>query len=155
MVSKRVDGRAWPCPTSSDECSCGAGPCPAKGLAVRYDIEVAKLAERAAAIVLRKMGRGRASLAAIASSAFFVGSLATVIGIVTSFRGGVGEKSTAMAFLAELLSEAIVPTAYGLLLAIFASWCHRYLCIQLEALDTEMRAATLEMANVVSLWQRN
>jgi biopolymer transport protein ExbB/TolQ len=123
---------------------------------MRYDIEAAKLAsERAAAIVLRKMGRGRASLAAIASSAFFVDSLATVIGIVTSFRGVDGEKSTAMAFLLELLSEAIVPTAYGLFLAVFAFWCHSCVSRQLETLDTEMRAATLEMANALSLWQRN
>ena len=117
---------------------------------MRHDIEAAKLAsERAAAIVLRRMGRGRASLAGIASSAAFVGLFGTVIGIVTSFRGFDGEKSAIMAALANNLSEAIIPTAVGLFVAIFATWSHRYLCIQLEALDVEMRAATLEMANLL------
>jgi biopolymer transport protein ExbB/TolQ len=63
---------------------------------VRYDIEAAKLtSERAAAVVHRKMGRGRASLAAIASSAAFIGIFGTVVGIVDSFVGCGGEKSPA------------------------------------------------------------
>jgi biopolymer transport protein TolQ len=124
---------------------------------MRYDIEAAKLAsERAATTLHRQLGRGRASLAAIASSATFVGLFGTLVGIVTSFRGFDGEKSAIMAALTEYISEAIVSTAAGLLVAIFASWSHRYLCTQLEALDTEMRAAALELANALSLLrQRN
>jgi biopolymer transport protein TolQ len=122
---------------------------------MRYDIEAVKLAsERAAAIVHRKMGRGRASLAATASSAAFIGIFGTVVGIVTSFRGLGTEKSTGLMYLAKYLSEAIVPTAWGLLVAIFASWSHAYLCRQLEGLDTEMRAASLELANSLSLVRR-
>jgi biopolymer transport protein TolQ len=122
---------------------------------VRYDIEAVKLAsERMAATIHRKMGRGRASQAAIASSAAFIGIFGTVVGIVTSFRGVNGERSTIMAALTENLSEAIVPTAWGILLAIFASWGHSYLCDQLDALDTEMRAASLELANSLSMLPR-
>lgn len=119
---------------------------------MRYDIEAAKLAsERAAAIVHLKMRRGRASLAAIASSAAFVGILGTSIGIVTSFRGLGTEKSTAIANLAELLSEAIVPTAAGIAIAILATWSHAYVSRQLEIFNLEMRAASLELANALSL----
>jgi biopolymer transport protein ExbB len=122
---------------------------------VRYDIEAVKLAsERAAAIVRQKMGRGRASLAAIASSAAFIGFFGTVVGIITSLRGLGTEQSTGMAYLAKYLCEAIVPTAWGILIAIFASWGHSYLCNQLEALGTEMRAASLELANSLSLRPR-
>jgi biopolymer transport protein ExbB/TolQ len=111
---------------------------------------------RTARLVHRKMGRGRASLAGIASSAPFVGVLATVVGIVTSFRGVNGEKTAAMAFLTGLLSEAIIPTAAGILVAIFAAWGHSYLCRQLESVDLEMRVAALELANSLSLLrQRN
>jgi biopolymer transport protein ExbB/TolQ len=117
---------------------------------MRYDIEAAKLAsERVAAELHRKMGRGRASLAAIACSATFVGLFGTVIGIVTSFRGVNGERTAAMAALTEYISEAIWSTAVGLLVAIVALWSYRYLCSQLEAIDTEMRAATLELANLL------
>jgi biopolymer transport protein ExbB/TolQ len=111
---------------------------------VRYEIEAAKLAaERAAALVHRKMGRGRASLAAIASSAFFAGIVGTVFAIVNSFVGCGGEKSTCMAAVTLNLSEAIIPTAAGLSIALFASWSHRYLCSELEALDIEMKNAAL------------
>jgi biopolymer transport protein ExbB/TolQ len=127
------------------------------GEPVRADIESARLAsERVAAILHRKMGRGRASLRAIASSALFIGILGTMIGIWSSFGGVNGEKSAIIAALMWRLAEAITPTAAGLLIAIFASWCHGYLCSELVAFDTEMRAATLELANSLShLRQRN
>ncbi|HTB10160.1 MAG TPA: MotA/TolQ/ExbB proton channel family protein [Bryobacteraceae bacterium] len=119
---------------------------------MRYDIEAAKLAsDRAAAVVHWKMGRGRASLAAIASSATFIGLFGTLVGILTSFRGVNGEKSTLMAALTEYISEAIVSTAAGFLVAIVAYYCHRYLCTHLEVLDTEMRTASLELANALSI----
>jgi len=119
---------------------------------VRYEIEVVKLvSERAAALVHRRMGRGRASLAAVVSSAAFIGIFGTVVGIVDSFVGCGGEKSACMAAVTKHLSEANIPTAWGLLLAIFAAWGHRYVCSQLESLDTEMRAASLDLANSLSL----
>jgi biopolymer transport protein ExbB/TolQ len=119
---------------------------------VRADIEAARLAsERAAALILRKMGRGRASLAGIAGSAPFVGMAGTVRGIFSSFVGCSGEKSACMAAVIWRLSEAIAPTALALLIALLAWWCHDYLCARLKALDTEMRAATLELANSLSL----
>jgi biopolymer transport protein TolQ len=124
---------------------------------VRADIEAAKLAsERVAAILHRKMGRGRASLAMIASSAAFLGLLGTVFGIINSFVGCGGEKSICMAAVTMNLSEAIIPTAVGMSIALWATWCHKYVCSELEIFDTEMRAATLELANSLShLRQRN
>jgi biopolymer transport protein ExbB/TolQ len=123
---------------------------------VRHDIEVAKLAsERAAAIVLWKMGRGRASLAAIASSAALIGLLGTLGAFRDSLGGMSAEGTPITAIMAGGLAEATMPTAVGLFVTIVASWCHGYLCTQLEALDTEMQAATLEMANALSLRQRN
>ncbi len=118
---------------------------------MRADIEAAKLAsERAAAVLHRQMGRGRASLAAIASSATFVGSIGTVFGIINSFIGCGGEKSTCMAAVTMNLSQAIIPTAVGMSIALWATWCHKYACTELDTIDTEMRAATLELANSLS-----
>lgn len=119
---------------------------------VRVEIELARNAsERTGADVYRRMGRGRSSLAAIASSAFFVGIIGTVFAIVNSFTGVDGEKSAIMAAITWSLSQAIIPTAAGLLIAIFASVGNRYIGAQLEAFDFEMRAATLELANSLSL----
>jgi biopolymer transport protein ExbB/TolQ len=75
----------------------------------------------------------------------------TVFAIVNSFVGCGGEKSTCMAAVTLNLSNAIIPTAAGLLIATLASWGNRYLCVQLEVFDMEMRVATLELANSLSL----
>jgi len=115
-------------------------------------IEAVQLAcGRAAADVRWNMRRGRASLAAIASSAAFLGALATVIGIVTAFRGFDGERSAIMAFLAALLGQAVVPTAAGILLAVFANSGHAYIGARVDAFDREMHAATLDLMNRLSL----
>jgi biopolymer transport protein ExbB/TolQ len=121
------------------------------GKPVKADIEAAKLAsERAAAILHLKMGRGRASLAAIASSAALVGLLATTVAMTSAFHESGCFPVNAMAMVADNLSEAIIPTAAGLAVATVASWCHGYLCADLDTLDTETRAATLELANFLS-----
>lgn len=118
----------------------------------RVDIEIVLLASgRAAAEARRKMGRGRASLTGISSSAFFVGVVGSVFAIVNSFTGVNGEKTTIMAALARSLSQAIVPTAAGLSIAILAMWGNRYIGSQLDIFDIQMRAATLELANALSL----
>ena len=119
---------------------------------VRYDIEIAKLAsQRTAAMVHQKVGRGRSSLAAIATSSLFVGTLGTVLGIVGSFHGVDGEKSALLAALNWSLAEAIYPTLASLLVGLFATWFHSYISNQLDIFDTEMKAATLELANALSL----
>jgi biopolymer transport protein ExbB/TolQ len=84
-------------------------------------------------------------MAAIAATAASVGIIGTAVGILTSFQGcscGNGD-----AGLAKSVAEGMAPTALGLLLAILASWSYRYLCVQLESVDAEMRAASLELAN--------
>jgi biopolymer transport protein ExbB/TolQ len=98
------------------------------------------------------MGRGQASLTAIASTAAFVGIFGTLVGIATSFKGcPCGDDQTWAASMARSFAEAMVPTAWSLPIAIFASLCQSYLCTRLEALDAEMRAGTLELANSLAL----
>ena len=119
-------------------------------LSVRADIEMARLAsERAATGVLWRMGRGRAGLRMIATSAVFVGSMGTVFGIVYAFRAPMGEKTAALARINWDLSQAMFPTGAGLLIAIFA-WCGgRYLRMRLDIIETEMRAIILEIMNLL------
>jgi biopolymer transport protein ExbB/TolQ len=102
---------------------------------------------RAAAVVHGQMKRGLGSLATIASTAPWLGVFATVFGVVNSFRGVDGEKTTIMAAICRELSVAIVPTALGLLVALTALWCYKYLLAEVEALDSEMEDASLELVN--------
>jgi biopolymer transport protein ExbB len=119
---------------------------------VRRDVEAAKHAsERVAALTLRKMGRGRASLASIAATAFFVGAVGTIFGIVWAFRGGSYERSTIRPAIAQAMSESLQWTEAGLVIAIFAFWVYRYIGREIEIVDAEMKAVTLQLANSLSL----
>jgi uncharacterized membrane protein len=115
---------------------------------VRVDIEIARLAsERAAALTHRQLGRGRASLAAIAATAGFVGILGTVFGIARPRYGSGSDYDFAMA-ITQSLADWMPP---AILIAIFALWCQRYVRDKVEFFDMEMRAVTLELANALSL----
>ena len=47
-------------------------------------------------------------------------------------------------------SETVVTTAMGLLVVVMALWTRAYLSSRLEIFETEMRVATLELANALS-----
>ncbi|HEV8148401.1 MAG TPA: MotA/TolQ/ExbB proton channel family protein [Bryobacteraceae bacterium] len=97
---------------------------------------------RAAAVFLARMRRGVRSLATVAAVAPLVGIFGTLIGIVNSFRGVIGNGEDHLWFTMDWLSMGIVPTALGLAVAILAWWCYRYLLARLEDFETEMAAAT-------------
>jgi biopolymer transport protein ExbB/TolQ len=75
--------------------------------------------------------------------------LGTIIGIVHSFQGVDGEKSQIMTGVTWYLSESLMPTAIGLLLAILAYGFHMYLTNRLAIIDIEMKAASLNLANAL------
>jgi biopolymer transport protein ExbB/TolQ len=52
-----------------------------------------------------------------------------------------------MAALAGWLSEALMPAAAGVFLAIFASCSYQYLRSQVEQFDLEMETAALDLVN--------
>ena len=85
------------------------------------------------------------SLASIAATAPFVGLFGTVLGIFNSFRGFGTEKSTIMPRIARFLSEAMVPTALGLFVALLAFCFYKYLSARLEDFDIEIGNASLEL----------
>ena len=123
---------------------------------MRYEIEAAQLAsERAARTLRHEMGRGRATLATIASTAASVGIVGTTIVVVTSFKGcPCGSDYTFAAAIAKSIGDGLAPTAWGLVIAVLASWSYRYLCIKLEEFDAEMRVATLDLANCLGQCNR-
>ncbi|MEI9813873.1 MAG: MotA/TolQ/ExbB proton channel family protein [Acidobacteriota bacterium] len=110
------------------------------------EIEASKRAlERAEAIVHAEMKRGVSTLATIASSAPFVGLLGTVVGIINAFQGISSEKSTGLGAVAGGISEALVTTAIGLLVAIPAVWMYNYFSNRVEAFDVEMGNSSSEL----------
>jgi biopolymer transport protein ExbB/biopolymer transport protein TolQ len=101
--------------------------------------------ERAEAIVHAELKRGVSGLAPIGSTAPFVGLFGTVVGIINAFKGISNEKSTGLGAVAGGISEALVTTAIGLLVAIPAVWMFNYFTGRIEAFDVEMGNSSSEL----------
>lgn len=102
---------------------------------------------RAAALTDRELRRGLAGLATIAATAPFLGMLGTVVGMVRCFPGGSWEKSLLLVWLNSHLADALVPTAFSLLVAVPALAGYQYLRSRAEVFDMEMHNASIELVN--------
>lgn len=113
------------------------------------DVEAVGAAERAIqrtrTRLIADLKRGAGTLTSIALCAPFVGFVGTVFGIIGAFVMAHGLSS-----LAGGLAEALVTTAFGLLVAIPAVWSRHYILITVEAFETEMSNATLETVTYCS-----
>src|SRR6202011_5109343 len=96
-------------------------------------IEAAKRGlERSVAIVHAEMKRGLSALATIGShapfgsTAPFVGLFGTVVGILNAFKGIAANKATGLSAVAGGIAEALVTTAFRLLVAVPAVWAYNY-----------------------------
>ncbi len=89
--------------------------------------------ERAEAIVHAKLKRGLSVLATIGATAPFVGLFGTVIGILHAFEQIATQKIAGIGAVAGGISEALVTTAFGLLVAIPAVMAFNYFTGRVEA----------------------
>jgi biopolymer transport protein ExbB len=103
--------------------------------------------ERSVAIVHAEMKRGLSALATIGSTAPFVGLFGTVIGIINAFKGIQAEKVTGLSAVAGGIAEALITTAFGLLVAVPAVWAYNYFTNKVEAFDVEMDNSSMELIN--------
>jgi biopolymer transport protein ExbB len=111
-------------------------------------VEAAKRGlDRSIAIVHADMKRGLSGLATIGSTAPFVGLFGTVVGIINAFKGIEAEKATGLSAVAGGISEALVTTALGLLVAVPAVWAFNYFTNKVEAFDVEMDNSSMELIN--------
>jgi biopolymer transport protein ExbB/TolQ len=119
--------------------------------------KVIALTHRAIAVAARTvhldMKRGITGLATIASTAPFVGLFGTVLGIMNAFRGAAGQRDFVRAAITRGISEALVTTAFGLLVAVPAAWCYNYLANRMELFDIETKSASLELLTFLTVRQ--
>ncbi|MGD0800458.1 MAG: MotA/TolQ/ExbB proton channel family protein [Terracidiphilus sp.] len=101
--------------------------------------------ERAEAIVHAKLKKGLAVLATIGATAPFVGLFGTVVGILNAFRQISVAKSSGIATVAGGISEALVTTAIGLVVAIPAVMAFNYFTGRVESFDVEMDNSSSEL----------
>ena len=101
--------------------------------------------DRAEAIVHDKLKRGLGVLATIGSTAPFVGLFGTVVGILHAFQQIATQKTSGIGAVAGGISEALVTTAFGLLVAIPAVMAFNYFTGRVESFDVEMDNSSSEL----------
>ncbi len=93
--------------------------------------------------------KGLALIATTGSTAPFVGLLGTVIGIINSFQGLSGDGGGGLSSVAGGISEALIATAVGLLVAIPAVMVYNYFNSRVEGFQIDMNDVASEVINFV------
>ena len=108
---------------------------------------VRRAIQRASALTANDLKKGVAALATIGATAPFVGLLGTVVGIITAFQGIAATGSGGLAAVSAGISEALVETALGLVVAIPAVWFYNYLTGRIEYFNVEMDNSSSELVD--------
>ena len=108
---------------------------------------VRRAIQRASALTANDLKKGVASLATIGATAPFVGLLGTVVGIINAFHGISSAGSSGLAAVSAGISEALVETALGLVVAIPAVWFYNYLSGRIEYFNVEMDNSSSELVD--------
>ncbi len=97
--------------------------------------------ERTNEVLAADVRRGMSVLASVGSVAPFIGLLGTVVGIIEAFAGIAREGSGGLNAVSAGISEALVETAFGLMVAIPAVLAFNLLTTQSEALLRNLEQA--------------
>jgi biopolymer transport protein ExbB/biopolymer transport protein TolQ len=110
------------------------------------EIEASKRAlQRAIAIKTAEFRRGLSGLATIGSTAPFVGLFGTVYGILHAFQSMKTNASAGIEAVAGGISEALITTALGLVVAVPAVWLFNYFTGKVDSFVVEMDNSASEL----------
>lgn len=93
---------------------------------------------------LARFRRGLGVLATVGATAPFVGLLGTTMGVVNAFTGMAEAGSGGLAAISAGIAEALITTAFGLLVAIPAVWLYNYYINRIDYLSMEVNYTTKE-----------
>ncbi len=96
---------------------------------------------------LSKFRRGLGVVATIGATAPFVGLLGTTMGVVNAFTGMAAAGSGGLAAISAGIAEALITTAFGLLVAIPAVWLYNYFINRIDYVSMEITYATKEFVD--------
>src|SRR6476661_5333492 len=119
------------------------------GTMARDDLvdSVRRSIQRATALTQSDLKKGVNSLATIGTTAPFVGLLGTVVGVINAFNGMAATGSGGIGAVSAGISEALVETALGLVVAIPAVWFYNYLTGRLDYFNVEMDNSSSELVD--------
>ncbi|MHB8879855.1 MAG: MotA/TolQ/ExbB proton channel family protein [Myxococcaceae bacterium] len=111
---------------------------------------VARALERQAQREVQSLKRGLNVLATVGSTAPFVGLLGTVMGIVNAFQSMAQSGSGGLGTVSAGIAEALVTTAFGLLVAIPAVMAYNFLQGWVDARAVDISESSNEFLDVVA-----
>ena len=111
---------------------------------------VARALERQSQREVQSLKRGLGLLATVGSTAPFIGLLGTVIGIINSFQSMAASGSGGLGTVSAGISEALITTAFGLLVAIPAVMAYNYLQGWVDARAVDISESSNEFLDVVA-----
>jgi len=111
---------------------------------------VARALERQAQREVQSFKRGLGVLATVGSTAPFVGLLGTVMGIVNSFQSMAQSGSGGLGTVSAGIAEALVTTAFGLLVAIPAVMLYNFLQGWVDGRAVDISESSNEFLDVVA-----
>jgi biopolymer transport protein ExbB len=103
--------------------------------------------DRSTLRTITDLRRGLGSLATIGSTAPFVGLLGTVAGIITAFQAMAATGSGGLGSVSAGIAEALVTTAFGLLVAIPAVMFFNYFTNRVEEITVDVNDSTTELVD--------
>ncbi len=111
---------------------------------------VARALERQAAREVQSFKRGLGVLATVGSTAPFIGLLGTTMGIVNAFQQMAQAGSGGLGTISAGISEALITTAFGLLVAIPAVMAFNFLQGWVDARSVDLSESSNEFLDVVT-----
>ena len=113
----------------------------------QFDVIAAvnRAVERSSLRTVNDLRRGLGALATVGSTAPFVGLLGTVAGIITAFQAMAATGSGGLGSVSAGIAEALVTTAFGLLVAIPAVMMFNYLTNRVEDMQVDITDSATEL----------
>ncbi len=106
---------------------------------------VNRAVDRSSLRTVADLRRGLGGLATVGSTAPFVGLLGTVAGIITAFQAMAATGSGGLGSVSAGIAEALVTTAFGLLVAIPAVMMFNYLTNRVEDMQVDITDSANEL----------
>jgi biopolymer transport protein ExbB/TolQ len=115
----------------------------------QFDVIAAvnRAVERSSLRTVNDLRRGLGALATVGSTAPFVGLLGTVAGIITAFQSMAATGSGGLGSVSAGIAEALVTTAFGLLVAIPAVMMFNYLTNRVEDMQVDITDSATELVD--------
>jgi biopolymer transport protein ExbB/biopolymer transport protein TolQ len=111
---------------------------------------VARALERQAQREIQSLKRGQGVLGTVSSTAPFVGLLGTVMGIVNSFQLMAASGSGGLGTVSAGIAEALVTTAFGLIVAIPAVMAFNYFTSYIDARSVDISESSNELLDLLA-----